>query len=100
MPFDQTQVRDYAVVIHAGNDEWTWQVMDFDARVAAQERGAGSRERLAQRHVRGRGRGRVRPDRSPGLGFAQKPSFAQKKGRLPQEEDGRKSHRRKRPEGL
>jgi hypothetical protein len=36
MPFDQMQVRDYAVVIHAGNDEWTWQVMDFDARVAAQ----------------------------------------------------------------
>jgi hypothetical protein len=36
MPFDQIQVRDYAVVIHAGNDEWTWQVMDFDARIAAQ----------------------------------------------------------------
>jgi hypothetical protein len=35
MPFAQIQVRDYAVVIHAGNDEWTWQVMDFDARVAA-----------------------------------------------------------------
>ncbi|EJL36540.1 hypothetical protein PMI01_00971 [Caulobacter sp. AP07] len=35
MPYDQIQVRDYAVVIHAGNDEWTWQVMDFDARIAA-----------------------------------------------------------------
>ncbi|WP_426012930.1 hypothetical protein [Caulobacter sp. DWR2-3-1b2] len=35
MAYDQMQVRDYAVVIHAGNDAWTWQVMDFDARVAA-----------------------------------------------------------------
>ena len=35
MPFAQAQVRDYVVVIHAGNDVWTWQVMDFDARVAA-----------------------------------------------------------------
>ncbi len=43
MPFDQTQVRDYAVVIHAGNDEWTWQVMDFDARIAPQG-GAPDRE--------------------------------------------------------
>jgi hypothetical protein len=57
MPYDQIQVRDYAVVIHAGNDEWTWQVMDFDARIAASRPGAGSRERLAQRPVRG-GRGR------------------------------------------
>ena len=35
MPYAQIQVRDYAVVIHAGNGHWTWQVMDFDARVAA-----------------------------------------------------------------
>ena len=35
MPFAQIQMNDYAVVIHAGNDAWTWQVMDFDARVAA-----------------------------------------------------------------
>ncbi|CAN5509630.1 hypothetical protein BH10PSE4_BH10PSE4_28520 [soil metagenome] len=35
MAYDQMQVRDYAVVIHAGNDAWTWQVMDFDAQVAA-----------------------------------------------------------------
>ncbi|WP_426032090.1 hypothetical protein [Caulobacter sp. DWP3-1-3b2] len=35
MAYDQMQVRDYAVVIHAGNDAWTWQVMDFDAGVAA-----------------------------------------------------------------
>lgn len=43
MPFDQIQVRDYAVVIHAGNDEWTWQVMDFDARITAHG-GAPDRE--------------------------------------------------------
>ena len=35
MPFAQIQMNDYAVVIHAGNDAWTWQVMDFEARVAA-----------------------------------------------------------------
>ena len=35
MPYDQIQVSDYAVAIHAGNDEWTWQVMDFNARVTA-----------------------------------------------------------------
>lgn len=35
MPFAQVQMNDYAVVIHAGNDAWTWQVMDFEARVAA-----------------------------------------------------------------
>jgi hypothetical protein len=35
MPFAQIQMNDYAVVILAGNDVWTWQVMDFEARVAA-----------------------------------------------------------------
>ncbi|KRA75077.1 hypothetical protein ASD89_09930 [Caulobacter sp. Root656] len=35
MPFAQVQMNDYAVLIHAGNEAWTWQVMDFDARVAA-----------------------------------------------------------------
>jgi hypothetical protein len=35
MAYDQMQVRDYAVVIHPGNDAWTWQVTDFEARVAA-----------------------------------------------------------------
>jgi hypothetical protein len=35
MPFGQMQVRDYAVVVHAGNDAWTWEVMDFEARITA-----------------------------------------------------------------
>ncbi|CAN7591479.1 hypothetical protein [Caulobacter sp. LjRoot300] len=71
MPFAQVQMNDYAVVIHAGNDAWTWQVMDFEARVAASGE-APDRESAWRGSAAGSEPGQELGDR-------------QKKGRLPQE---------------
>ena len=81
MPFDQMQVRDYAVVIHAGNDEWTWQVMDFNARSRPK-----GRLRIARAPGAAGCSRRARSGPSPGsVGASSGQPSGQKKGRLLQE---------------